>query len=386
MVTGAIPNSDAPTGASVVMAGQLAAMSARHEVTLITFPPENASQQAAIEHWRGKGVTVRVASSWIPASVVRMKRRFEGAIRETASRLEPTTGDRRTQMTIDVAIREEQFDIIQAENIGVGAFRYPTSIPTVVTEHEVGRFSTGGADAWRTRQPDIWTSFDRIQVFTRRDAAAIAALAPVLSDRIRVNPFGIDLPPAFDPDLVDPDTIVFIGSFKHEPNVDAALWLAREIMPHIAIRRPRTRLILVGDQPPLSVRTIARPNISVTGRVPDVTPYLTSAAVVVAPVRTGGGMRQKVLQALAFGTAVVTTPLGAEGLMGSMEELPVACADTADAIASHIVRLLDSPDERRALGARARAFVAERQSWTAYADRLDATYEELRRRAPLREY
>ena len=109
----------------------------------------------------------------------------------------------------------------------------------------------------------------------------------------------------------------------------------------------------------------------------DVTPFLQTAAVVVAPVRTGGGMRRKVLEAMALGKAVVTTRLGAEGLAGPSEDLPLLLADTSGEFSNHVTRLLESLQTRQDLGARARAYVTQHHSWTAHADRLDAIYGEL---------
>ena len=82
MVTGAIPHRDAPTGASVVMAGQLTAMAARHQVTLVTFPPADSVQQAALTSWRAAGVAVHTAADQIPPSVVRVKRGIQRAVRQ----------------------------------------------------------------------------------------------------------------------------------------------------------------------------------------------------------------------------------------------------------------------------------------------------------------
>jgi len=377
MVTGAIPDVHANTGASIVMAGQVGAVSARHRVTLVTFAPENSAQIAALEHWRSRGVTVHTTTTRIPAPVVRAKRRIERALKPRGPQLEPTTGDAPTQAVIDGVLASNDFDLIQVESIGVGSFRYPASIPKVLTEHEVGRFASGVSDEWRVRQPTIWEPFDRIQVFTARDAATLASAAPALAARVRVNPFGIDLPAASDPQRVEPDSVVFVGSFNHRPNVDAAVWLVREILPLVAARYPGVRLSVVGEDPPDLVTRLSQHNVVVTGRVPDVTPYLESAAVVVAPVRIGGGMRQKVLHALALGKAVVTTSLGTEGLVGEASELPLGRADAAEHTADHILRLLGHPEERRALGLRARDFVAQHHSWTAYGDRLDAIYQEL---------
>jgi glycosyltransferase involved in cell wall biosynthesis len=280
---------------------------------------------------------------------------------------------------IDRLLAREPFDVIHAENVGVGTFRYPETMPKVLTEQEVGRHGSAASDDWTAIQPVIWKPFDRVQVFTPRDAALLRSVAPAFSDRVRVNPFGIDLPPAPDPAREDPESVVFVGSFNHAPNVDAAAWLAREIMPHVIARRPSVRLWLVGEDPPPSILRLAGPHLVVTGRVRDVAALLATAAVVVAPVRIGGGMRRKVLEALALGRAVVTTELGTEGLAGPPSELPVMLAGTAVEFGDCVLRLLASPSERRDLGGRGRAYVAAYHSWTGYADRLDAVYAEIRR-------
>ena len=380
LVTGAIPHDTASTGASVVMAGQLAAMAARHQVTLVTFPPASAGEQTALATWRASGVAVHASSERIPPSVVGAKRRLQRAVNQLRApkpRLEPTTGDTSTQAVIDRLLARDRFDIIHAENVGVGSFRYPDSIPKVLTEHEVGRFGGDGAETWRVRQPMIWAGFDRVQVFTPQDAARLRSAAPALADRVRVNPFGIDLPVRSEVDREDSSAVVFVGSFNHAPNVDAASWLVEEILPPAIARHSGISLWLVGEDPPARIARLAGAVIHVTGRVPDVTPFLQKAAVVVAPVRTGGGMRRKVLQALALGKPVVTTPLGTEGLVGPREDLPLVVADTADEFSRQLSRLLASPNQRLELGSRARAYVAAHHSWSAYADRLDAIYAEL---------
>jgi glycosyltransferase involved in cell wall biosynthesis len=145
-------------------------------------------------------------------------------------------------------------------------------------------------------------------------------------------------------------------------------------MPVIRARRAGVRLTIVGSHPPREVRALARDNVVVTGRVPAVEPYLEQAAVVVAPVRMGGGMRLKVLQAMALGKAVVTTSIGAEGLAVGADRPPLAIADETAGFAGAVTRLLADEAERRVLGQSARAFVAANHSWSAYAERLEAMY------------
>jgi|SRR5439155_922981 len=231
---------------------------------------------------------------------------------------------------------------------------------------------------WQGYQTTVWRRFDRIQVFTQRDATVIRTMAPELASRVRVNPFGVESPVRTDPRREEGNTVVFVGGFCHPPNVDAALWLGNEIMPRLRTLRPRVRLIIVGSYPTKAVRALASDDIVVTGRVPAVEPFLERAALVLVPLRTGGGMRLKVLQAMAMGKAVVTTPIGAEGLAVSSCQPPLVIAEDADAIANATAVLLSTSESRNALGSRACAFVTEHHSWSGYGQRLEAIYAELR--------
>lgn len=244
--------------------------------------------------------------------------------------------------------------------------------------------SNADARRWRRYQPRVWKGFDRIQVFTNRDALVIRSMATELFSRVRVNPFGVNLPEEADHSLERSDTVMFMGMFLHPANVDAALWIANDIMPLLLRRRPGVRLWIVGGQAPEIVRSLAAEDIAVRGYVPELRPLLEQAGVVLAPVRVGGGMRMKVLEAMALGKAVVTTPLGAEGLSFGEELPPIRISECAEGLANATAELLESQESRRELGCRARFFVREHHSWPTYIRRLDATYAELVDVAPSR--
>ena len=166
--------------------------------------------------------------------------------------------------------------------------------------------------------------------------------------------------------------MLFVGSFGHPPNVDAAVRLARAIMPAVRARVPDALLEIVGDAPPPAVRELAGDGVVVTGRVPDVGPHLERAAVVAAPLHLGGGMRVKVLESLAAGKALVATPRALAGLeldAGRHALVASTDAELSDAMAA----LLEDPERRRRLGAAAREWAVEHLDWeharwTAYAE------------------
>lgn len=141
--------------------------------------------------------------------------------------------------------------------------------------------------------------------------------------------------------------MLFTGNFTHPPNVDAALWIGHELMPKLRELRRDVRLTVVGIHPPREVMALAGADIEVTGTVPDVEPYLARTSVVLAPIRIGGGMRMKVLHALAMGKAVVTTSRGADGLEIGGERPPLAVAEDADGLALKTASLLDDDAARQ---------------------------------------
>jgi glycosyltransferase involved in cell wall biosynthesis len=219
-----------------------------------------------------------------------------------------------------------------------------------------------------------------VVVFTDRDARALAPAAG--STPLVTIAVGAAVPERpLDPAGAHPPGIVFVGNFTHPPNVDAAERLARGVLPLAHARCPDLTLHLVGDAPPESVRALAGGHVVVTGRVADVAPYLDRAAVVAAPLRQGGGMRVKVLEALAAGKAIVATPLAAAGLAVQHGE-HLLLAESDEELAAAIVTLVEDRERRVALAAGARAWAVAHLGWDQPADAYSALYERLLRGGP----
>lgn len=220
--------------------------------------------------------------------------------------------------------------------------------------------------AWERFEGRVARLADAVVVFTERDRKALAPYAG--SVPLVTIPLGTELPAqALDPAGAPPPAVLFTGSYHHPPNVDAALLLARSIFPKVRERRPDAALTLVGEAPPEELLATAGPGVTVTGFVPSLYPYLDAAAVVAAPLFRGGGMRVKILEALAAGKAIVASPLAVEGI-GVTDGSEVILAATAEGFAEAILALLDDRDRRVALAGRARAWAEEnlgRERWIA---------------------
>jgi glycosyltransferase involved in cell wall biosynthesis len=222
---------------------------------------------------------------------------------------------------------------------------------------------------------------DGAVVFTERDRAALrgpwSALGHGAGSLVTI-PLAWPVPDRpLDPVGRTP-TLLFVGSFRHPPNVEAALRLGRRIFPIVRAACPEASLEIVGPSPPREVAALASPAVRVTGQVPDVGPHLDAAGIVVVPLDRGGGMRVKVLEALAAGKAVVATSRAAEGIPASRDRLLVV-ADSDQEIARAVVRLLSDDAERRALAARGRAWAARALAPARMADRYEVLYGSLDR-------
>lgn len=295
------------------------------------------------------------------------------------------TAAKRYGAEVERVANEWKPDLVQIEFDVMGRFLGAlghTTAPRILVVHEPGLEAaregrTQGGRIMRRLDVLAWRRFTRrllsrvqaVVVFTERDRTSLAALGG--SARILTIAPGVDVPPASSAGS-DPYGLLFVGNFIHPPNIDAAWRLATQIFPRVRSRCPEATLQLVGPSPPDQLLGLHRDGITVAGHVPDVGPYLQGAALVVAPVRQGGGIRIKVLEALAAGKAVVATPLAVEGLELPVEE--IVCVGESDAeLTACILELLHDPVRRQAIGERARTWVGANLRW----DDTVAAFEQL---------
>lgn len=152
--------------------------------------------------------------------------------------------------------------------------------------------------------------------------------------------------------------LLFVGNFRHPPNVDAVLYFCQEVLPLVRAKLPNITLTIVGDAPTLSVQALAGSNgVAVTGYVHDIEPYLRSRRVSVAPLRFGAGLKGKIGEALAAGLPVVTTRIGVEGMALSEDQQIVLVADDPSAFAEAIFRVYTDEAFWLALSQAGRAYV-----------------------------
>lgn len=172
-------------------------------------------------------------------------------------------------------------------------------------------------------------------------------------------------------------SVLFVGNFAYEPNVDAALYFCRDIFPLILKDVPNVKLFLVGNAPPSEICSLAsNRHIEVSGRVASLIPFYKHADVVVCPLRIGGGIKVKVLEALGHGKAIVSTSIGAQGLDLSTYRA-VAVADEATDFAENVVRLLVHPEERHTQERQALAYAGTLPTWDQVSEAFAGLYDEM---------
>jgi GT2 family glycosyltransferase len=291
----------------------------------------------------------------------------------------------------------KQIDVLQLEYTPMaqyrGAFR---RIATALFEHDVYFQSIGrglghmmGA-AGRMKalieylralryELRILPAFDQVQVCTPQNRRYLLSflprLAPKLRDGLRA---GIDAANyQFRPQCREPLTMLFLGSFRHDPNRVAVDWFIREVLPYVRSRRPTARLVIVGsDPPPAYTYADHAGQLEMLGFVDDVRTPLSQYAVFVCPILSGSGVRVKLLEAFASGIPVVSTTIGAEGLAEKDGEF-CALADSPAAFAERILKLFDDPEAAAAMADRARAEVEAHWDMAAITRKLAEGYRNL---------
>ena len=205
----------------------------------------------------------------------------------------------------------------------------------------------------------VLPGFDRVQVCSADNRQYMQSFLPEMQHRIDEHyRAGIDPSryPFADHAQRQPFTMLFLGSFRHTPNLEALDWFARLVLPLVLQKQPSAKLVVVGSDPPARHPLAGVPGVEFAGFAEDLNQVLASYAVFVCPILSGSGVRVKLLEAFAAGIPVVSTPLGAEGLANRDGDI-CALAESPEGFAQHVLQLFENPAAALEMAVRARRSV-----------------------------
>ena len=233
----------------------------------------------------------------------------------------------------------------------------------------------------RRAEGELACRFDHTLVTAPPDRNALLGLVPPgkRPSEISVLPNGVDLE-YFHPSTElqrDPDTIVLSGKMSYHANISMTKYLVEEIMPRVWKARPSARLYIVGKDPAPDIQKMAQhPQITVTGTVDDIRPFLWRATVSVAPLLYGAGIQNKILEAMATGTPVVTTCKALPALQAQPGN-DLFASDDPDEFARAVLQLIASRDLQQEVGNSGVRYVRAFHSWSSIASQLARIYQKI---------
>jgi len=249
--------------------------------------------------------------------------------------------------------------------------------------YEVARNPIWKGVAWREyrtmerAEREYLQKADHVLTVSENDRQQFGVFLPI--EDMTVIPTGVDID-YFHPSSVpaESNSLVFTGSMDWMPNEDAIQYFVKDIFPRIRGEIPDASLCVVGRRPSERTRALGKENsgVFITGTVEDIRPFSWDASVYVVPLRVGGGTRIKIFEAMAMGKAIVSTPIGAEGLPVENDK-NILLEESAEGFACQVIRLLREPGERAKLGREARKLVEKNYSWGAVAGTFDAVFEKV---------
>lgn len=307
---------------------------------------------------------------------------------------------------LETVLRSQKFDVVQIEGIEL-AWTIPTirkeapGLPVVYDAHNAeallqsrsGAADRGTIQRWpavayskiqskRLTSYETWVinTVDRIIAVSEADREALQSLASGQVKPITLIPNSIDVAAYSSAEIV-PETkhqfdIIFSGKMDYRPNVDAVLWFAEYVWPLVKRDKPEATWGVVGQKPHTRLAQLGHlADVTVTGWVPDIRPYLHGAKVFVMPFRVGSGTRLKFIESLAAGKAVVSTQVGVEGFPVENGK-HLLLSDTAEEFAANTVALLNDQEHRVFLGEQGMRF-AHDYDWRRVVPRIQSVYDDM---------
>lgn len=312
------------------------------------------------------------------------------------------------QEMVNKLVKEDDFQFIHADQLTMvqfairGAAAFPNKKPKVIFDAHnavwtiVERMKENAhlflkpilaVEAKRVKQYEgaLLRAVDHVLAVTEIDRNLLeeAMHFSKAKDHDRVSPITV-IPIAVDTQKLKPvnrrvgsKNIVTLGTLHYPPNADGIRWFFNEVFPQVQRRIPEATLTIIGKNPPqdfIELAESAPGTIKVTGYVEDLVPYLEESALMVVPVRAGGGMRVRILEAFAYAMPVVTTTVGLEGIHGTPDH-DVLLADTPADFANRTIELLENASLQEKLSTNGRDLATGKYDWQAVLSAMKPIYE-----------
>jgi len=233
---------------------------------------------------------------------------------------------------------------------------------------------------------EIVQSFDHTLTVTKEDQQALVQIIQSAEDKQLVENHISVIPIAVDTQQLQPATrkpnsmnILTMGTLHYPPNADGIRWFARDVFPLVKDKLPLASLTIIGKNPPADFIQLASEqpqSIKVTDYVPDLDPYMNETALMVVPVRAGGGMRVRILEGFARAIPMVTTTVGLEGIE-AQHGTEVLVEDTEIGFSDAVIKLLSDPDLQNQLAKNGRRLAEQQYDWQAVLNKLGTLYADI---------
>lgn len=364
-----------------------------HEVWLLTFSPSaEATRDLAPLHEICHVQTVPSPRHTLP-------KRFTTLVGSALPDMALRGRSAEFRAALDRLLHEVDFDVVQAESIemaqyGAQGARQPLFVYDAWNAEYLIQQRAFQTDLRAARKLPVaayslvqWQKLRRYEsqldrrfagafAVSAADGALLRSLAPRLA--IEVVPNGVDTE-YFQPTefrAAAAPYVLFTGTLDYRANIDAVFWFAQQVLPLIRRAQPDLRFVVVGRNPARPVRDLGQQRgVEIVGEVADVRPWFDGAAAYVVPMRIGGGVRLKLLEALAMARPVISTSMGVEGVEGLHKNIHALVADQPDDVAAQVLRVLRDRDLAAHIAEAGRALVVERYDWRALVPRMVTAWE-----------
>lgn len=364
----------------------------KHTVTAICMEPDNEPQAKGIAYFKEQGIrieTIPVANN----QKQELKRIYQllSLVSSKPYQYKQYHSDA-MQKAISKHLREGSYDLLMVEFSQMGYYEFNTDLPRYVDQHNVEyeimhrTYQTEKSPLRKLLAFSEWKKYYKQEIencekFTaclttsQRDAEILQQRSPGMECHVISN--GVDSE-FFSPDntAIDPNMVLFTGTISYYPNTEGILWFYQKIWPLIMAKNPDATFCIAGKSPPAEIQAIADsdPAVTATGMVDDMRDYYNKSAVVVVPLRVGGGTRLKILEGMSMSKAIVSTSVGAEGI-DHTDGKDILLKDTPEDFSDAVVSVMRDANLRLKLEKGGRSLVEAKYDWRAITKKLSNVFE-----------